>query len=259
MFLKIISYLTGLITAIRIPKPLRSKIFNLYISFYNVDVSDFTKAIDEFTNFQDFFTREVKNRKIDNSRVVSPVDGTIVDFGKINNEIKVKNFSYYLDAFLCSKDLSRIFKDGYFLTIYLSPKDYHRIHSPIDGKIISWIGKPGRLKTVNPKKSNNYILSTNERIVTLIDNPDLGKLALIKVGALNVGSIYLNYLKLKLGNNLFRNPYPIKPTKVDIGVNKAEEIARFNFGSTVVICTEKNILDLKLLEKTSRLKMGQAI
>ena len=263
MLLKIISYFAGLISRIKIPKFLRTKIFGLYISFYHVDVNDFKKPIEDFTSFQDFFTREVKNRKIDSSNIVSPVDGKIVDFGKIKDSINVKNFSYYIEAFLCNKKLSKTFENGYFLTIYLSPKDYHRIHSPIQGSITGWIGRAGRLKTVNPKKSNNYVLSTNERVVTLIDSSELGKLALIKVGALNVGSIYLNYLKLNLGNNLssliLRNPYPQEISKVDINVEKGEEIARFNLGSTVVLCTEKDILNLDSLANNQSLKMGQAI
>ena len=259
MYLKVVSFLIGLLSRVTIPTPLRQSCYNLYISKYSIDTKDLTKELDDYKNFQEFFTREVKNREIDNSLIVSPVDCSVVDFGEIKEEIKVKNISYYLDDLLCSKSLADDYRNGSFLTLYLSPSDYHRIHSPVDGKVTEWIGKAGQLKTVNPEKSTIEVLATNERVVSIIEHDLLGKIALIKVGALNVGSIHLNYLNLDLGNHLFKDVYPKKISKVDHDIQIGEEIARFNLGSTVVMCLEKNIIDSKHLKKGMKLKMGQSI
>ena len=263
--MRLLSSLVGIIAVIYIPKQFRKFIFRLYTKIYDLNESEFNRGYDQYINFQDFFTREIdpKLRPIAEVKIISPVDGNVVDFGNFNDkdEILVKSFPYLLSELIPNGDLSKNFIGGFYIILYLSPRDYHRIHFPISGKMTGWIGYQGELKTVNPKQGEKLatVLVRNERIISIIEDPQSRKIAVVKVGATNVGSISLTKANIKSERSInpFKQYYPVDYTTLDIKIEKGEELARFNLGSTVVLCFEKYMINKCGLEKGQSIKMGQ--
>jgi len=264
----LLSKLVGMLAKTEISL-IKNFIIKLFIKIYDVNMKDaFTEDIESFTSFNTFFTRRLKSnaRPIDSnqSSVISPVDGKISQIGKIGNSsiIQAKGKKYSLIRFLGGdKSLSDKFKFGLFSTIYLSPKDYHRIHMPYDGRLQQMIYVPGELFSVNPITVENIdnLFAKNERLVCIFDT-SYGQMAVVLVGAMIVSGISVRWEKS------FENIKKIKkynyPTfgKDQIRIKKGEELGRFLLGSTVVICFTKNkIAWLNKLVLNSKVKMGQAI
>ena len=168
-----------------------------FVKQYNVDL---TTAKEEnaltFSCFNDFFTRSIKpeSRPIDttNQSIVSPVDGVISQFGNINKNtlIQAKGRNYKLADLLGTNKWVNDFTDGLYMTIYLSPRDYHRIHCPAYSELVETTYIPGRLFAVNPitVSTVSNIFSRNERVVNIFKT-SFGQMAVISVGAFFVGSI----------------------------------------------------------------------
>ena len=222
--------------------------------------------IDAYSHLNDFFTRALKPeaRPIDSTAnaIVSPVDGTISQAGMIekNTILQAKNHNYELQTLLGDHHASRRFHNGHFVTIYLSPSDYHRIHMPVDGVLTDMIHVPGRLFSVSPFSVNNIkkLFARNERVVCLFDT-SMGKMALILVGAINVAAIETVWAGLVTpprGKRIVASQYDHS-----VSLKRGEEMGRFNMGSTVILLTEANKsewLDEKINPQQS-VKMGQKI
>jgi phosphatidylserine decarboxylase len=200
----------------------------------------------------------------DESVVVSPVDGTVSQGGKIEagTLIQAKGVTYSLDQLLSyQRAFVEKFDGGEFVTIYLSPRDYHRIHMPINGQIEASTYIPGELYPVNKTgvKRIPELFAINERVITYI-RTSFGHMALIKVGATNVGSIKVVYDESIVTNpdkKLMRTHKEYQPPS---SLAKGEEIGRFEFGSTVILLFEPGQIDwiIPLIPGT-KVKMGQAI
>ena len=208
----------------------------------------------KFNNFNDFFTRKLKNdaRPIDTGAriVVSPADGKILAYADLSNSwFIVKGYRFDVSSFLNDPALSKKYHNGAMLIIRLAPMDYHRFHFPVSGKISSSKKIDGDYYSVNPfalrKKAEIFCL--NKREYSIISNPLVGDVVLCEVGATMVGSIVQTYK----GND----------------AHKGEEKGYFKFGgSTVVLLFEKNKIhiDADLLMNTSNgyetsVKMGKRI
>ena len=170
----------------------------LFIRIFKVNMDE-AKNSDwkSYTSFNNFFTRELKDdaREISSveTTIASPVDGAVSQLGNINSDLifQAKGHAYSLTQLLGDRDdLGEVFKDGEFNTIYLSPKDYHRIHMPVDGTLKEMIHIPGELYSVNPTTVENVpaLFARNERVVCFFDTP-AGPMAMILVGAINVSAI----------------------------------------------------------------------
>lgn len=255
--MKTLSAIVGVLATITIPRFLRPFFFLPYCLFYKVNRQELPRAIKEFRNFQDFFTREIESklRPIAGSRYVSPVDGLLVEFGYFseNKEIEVKSLSYLLNEFIPDSSLNKYFRDGLYLILYLSPKDYHRIHCPLDCTLSGYFRVSGDLKTVNPSQGAKLpkILATNERVISILEDQIGKKVALVKVGATNVGSITFS-----LSHD---SVYPTNYTNSGQSIKKGQEVAKFNLGSTVVLCFEKNSFSSINLKVGQHYKMGQEL
>lgn len=218
-------------------------ILPLFIRQFKVNMDE-AKNTDwkSYSSFNDFFTRELSEdaREIctDDNAIVSPVDGAISQLGKINSDLifQAKGHAYSLTQLLGDRDdLGKTFKNGQFNTIYLSPKDYHRIHMPIDGTLKEMIHVPGALFSVNPTTVENVpaLFARNERVICLFETA-AGPMAMILVGAIFVGSIETVW-----------HGEVTPPTRKDIRnwiyddetlrYSKGEEMGRFNMGSTVIL------------------------
>lgn len=220
-----------------------------------------------YSSFNNFFTRELKEdaREVcsDKKLIASPVDGAISQLGEINTDLifQAKGHAYSLTQLLGNReDLGKAFKNGEFNTIYLSPKDYHRIHMPIDGTLTEMIHVPGELFSVNPTTVENVpaLFARNERVICLFDT-DAGPMAMILVGAIFVGSIETVWhgevtppTVKEIRNWLYEDE--------EKSFAKGEEMGRFNMGSTVILLYANNKMNwAKELKAEQDVRLGEAI
>jgi len=232
-----------------------------FVSKYKVNLTEaLLEDIDEYKHFNDFFTRALKDgsRPISDSKVVSPVDGVVSQFGSIKESmiVQAKGKEYSVEALLADNSINDLYTS--FATIYLSPKDYHRIHMPFDGSLKSMKYIPGNLFSVNQRTVNDIdeVFARNERLVCFFDT-EYGEIALVMVGAIFVGSMETSW------EGQITPPYTKSIKKYDydsrqIELSKGEELGRFNMGSTVILVLPKESPKLNL-ETGQVLNMGQSI
>ena len=205
--------------------------------------------IDKFEDFNHFFTRELKPEaredKTSDNELCCPVDGVISQLGDIEERhlFQAKGHFFQLDELLAGDEtLTDTFRNGTYATIYLSPKDYHRIHMPITGQLKEMIHVPGRLFGVNKAsvKTIPHLFSRNERVISLFDT-EAGPMALIQVGAIFVSSIETTW------HGVVTPPRSERVQRWEYqdqeAINKADEMGRFNMGSTVVLLFAKDMVE----------------
>jgi len=197
--------------------------------------------ISEFEHFNAFFTRELVNgvRPIDPDprSFVSPSDGRISQSGRITNDrmLQAKGKTYSVRSLLANDPASPEFMNGFFHTIYLSPRDYHRVHMPLDGKLLRMIHVPGRLFSVAPYSVRQVpdLFARNERVVSLFETTH-GTMAVVLVGAMLVSSmetVWSGVVTPPRGRKITRGDW----SRRDIVLKKGQEMGRFNMGSTVIL------------------------
>lgn len=193
-----------------------------------------------YATFNDFFTRALKDgaRPLVQADLICPVDGTISQFGRIDGQqiIQAKGHHYSSSALLAGDAaLAAQFDNGYFATLYLSPRDYHRIHMPCDGVLRRMLYVPGDLFSVNPTTARGVpgLFGRNERVVCVFDSAR-GPWVLVLVGATIVGSmatVWHGVVNAKRTGQMQQWGYETKSIKLKQG----EELGRFLLGSTVVM------------------------
>lgn len=221
---------------------IKNMLIRRFIQKYGVDMSEAREENPEhYSCFNEFFIRHLKPecRPLAQADIVSPVDGSISEIGRIEQgQILQAKRRYYTVAELlaCDAGLSSQFSSGCFATLYLSPKDYHRIHMPIDAKLKEMIYVPGKLFSVQPTTARivPHLFARNERLVTFFET-QVGLMAMVLVGATIVGAIgtrwqgdikrspqkqYLNFAEL---------------SQSEANVRQGEEMGYFKLGSTVVL------------------------
>ncbi|MDN3653007.1 archaetidylserine decarboxylase [Thalassotalea ponticola] len=228
---------------------------NRFIKAYGIDMSEAKlENAQDFATFNDFFTRELKDglRPInpDSNEICFPVDGTISQQGDIVNDqiIQAKGFNYSLETLLGGDvKTAAPFQGGKFSTIYLAPKDYHRIHMPMKGTLREMIFVPGELFSVNPLTAANVpnLFARNERVVTIFDTA-IGPMALVLVGATIVASmetVWAGTIAPNGGKSLQRWHYPAEGEAGAITLEKGAEMGRFKLGSTTVCCFPEGTME----------------
>ncbi len=248
--------------------PIKNFLIKNFINLYNVDMSiAIEKNPQNFIHFNEFFVRELETTArpflTDSNSIASPVDGAVSQAGLIEKyqlfQAKGKTFS--LSSLLANdQQLTENFINGYFSTLYLSPKDYHRIHMPLDGKLKKMIYVPGDLFAVNQRTVEHVpeLFARNERTIILFET-DSGPFVLIMVGAIFVGS-----METVWHEEMITPPYK-KEIKVwnydsDLTLKKGEEMGRFNMGSTVVLLFGKDQISWAENQRAGTpIKMGQQI
>lgn len=217
---------------------------------YNIPVEEAELAVGEYPSLNAFFTRRLKPgaRPIDEeaNSIVSPVDALITACGYMEDGklLEVKGQTYSLEELVNHNPRAESFRSGFFYVLYLSPRDYHRIHVPVDGVLEETEEIAGRVFPVNHASMTNirHVLSRNYRINSYIQHP-VGQVGVVKVAALNVASI-----------QFVDGVQPQHPLK------KGDELAYFEFGSTIVLLLEQG----KYAPDTSvgvgsRVKMGERL
>lgn len=248
---------------------IKTPFINWFAKRYEVNLDE-AKCSDlsQFKSFNDFFTRELKPgmRPIDTDEraVVSPADGAINQLGNISNgtllQAKGRNFNL-VNLLGGDAALAEPFQEGCFCTVYLSPKDYHRVHMPLAGTLSRMIHVPGKLFSVNQFTSENVdsLFARNERVVCFFDT-ECGPMALVLVGAMIVASVdtvWAGQVCPKRETRVHVN-YAGQVPSVQIG--KGEEMGRFKLGSTVVAVFGPGMVQLQAeLAAADKVSMGQRI
>lgn len=255
-----ISRLAGRFAESRLSKP----VIPFYARHYRIDLEQAEKPIAEYRTLTEFFTRRLKRgaRPVaaGDRILVSPVDGTASQFGLIRNGtlLQAKGVVYSLEQLLGSREKAALYEGGTFLTIYLSPRDYHRIHTCLAGKVKGYSYIPGSLYPVNPFGVRNVagLFSKNERLTTYLATP-YGEYAIVKVGAAIVGSVRVVY-----DESLTTNIRGGRVTHRSIegpSLEKGAELGLFRFGSTVILLFEPGMVTLDDLQEGQFVQMGQRI
>ena len=236
-----------------------------FVNSYNVNMSEAANSdTNSYATFNDFFVRELKSgaRPLADSKIICPVDGAISQLGPINNQtiIQAKNHNYTTNALLANNaELAKEFDNGSFATIYLSPKDYHRIHMPCAAKLISMQFVPGQLFSVNPLTAENVpsLFARNERLVCEFESDEVGKFVMVLVGATIVGSMATVWHGLvKRGSN--KQIQSFDYSEQNISFNKGDEMGRFLLGSTVILLFKQDQVNFdSTLNAGTTVRLGQ--
>jgi phosphatidylserine decarboxylase len=250
----------GKLTEKQLPNFILNPFIRWFIRHYHVNMEEAIPT--QYKTFNEFFGRAIRPecRPVDLSSetIVSPVDAQVGAFGKIENTtlIQAKGVSYSLSNLVLHEPYVSSFSNGDYITLYLSPKDYHRIHSPISASIQEAHHIPGTLYPVN-SLGVHYIpglFCLNERWITLLQHPKIGNIAVIKVGATVVGKIGVVYEQVQAHRkNIWHKEYPSIP------IEKGKELGKFLMGSTVILLFEPNKIKLESLALDQKVRMGQII
>lgn len=248
--------------------PIKNTFIRWFVKRYQVDMS---LALEEnplaYESFNDFFTRALKPdaRPIHNhpQSIVCPADGVISQIGKIQEGrvFQAKGQSYtVLELLGGEEDLAAQFTDGSFATVYLSPRDYHRVHMPYGGKLRAMVSIPGELFSVNAATTDNVprLFARNERAAAIFDT-DIGPMAIVLVGAMIVAGIetvWDGQVAPFASREVATSLYPYQ----NINLKKGDEMGRFKLGSTAIMLFAKDKVEWsKKYTSGSPTKMGEII
>ncbi len=268
----LISFAVGKLSSIKLPAGIAQPILSFLVKALKIDMSDAEKPLSSYDSFLDLFTRKLKEgtRPIESS-VVSPADGTLAIsepcYGLTT--IQAKGYEYSVGQLVYgSYEKSDAFDPAWALTVYLAPKNYHRVHTPISGSLRKIRYLPGELWPVNPPfvKSVQNLFARNERLVFDIELPSSAMVHVVMVGAINVGRI-----KAKVLDDFFTNDRVSfsggKPREFDIpqersSLKEGDELGTFLLGSTVVCVFPRALKDTVEFVDAAQprpIKMGETL
>lgn len=244
---------------------LKNLLINRAIKTFDINMDEaLNDDLSSYKSFNAFFTRHLKPelRPLDAgaNTLTSPADGVISQAGKIskNKILQAKNVNYSLTRLVGNARQAKQYENGLFSTIYLSPKDYHRVHIPADGQLISTRYIPGELFSVNQQTAEMVpnLFARNERLVCEFKSQQLGHFSVIFVGAMLVAGIETVWSGMeKPGPGAIReNDYSDQA----ISFLKGDEIGRFKFGSTVIVLFPENAVTLdKNIKATNPINVSE--
>ena len=230
---------------------LKNLLINRAIKTFDINMDEaLSDDLSSYTSFNAFFTRQLKPevRPLDKGvdTITSPADGVISQAGKIskNKILQAKNVDYSLARLVGDTSQAKQYENGLFSTIYLSPKDYHRVHIPADGQLVSTRYIPGELFSVNQQTAEMVpnLFARNERLVCEFKSEQLGHFSVIFVGAMLVAGIETVWSGMEKPG-----PGAVRETDYSdqsISFSKGDEIGRFKFGSTVILLFPENSVTL---------------
>lgn len=245
----LLSRCTGWLAELRQPVWLKNWVIGLFVRHFNVDMSEAVEPdYERYGNFNEFFTRPLVEgaRPIAQADIVCPADGAISQLGEIREGLCFQaKGKYFSTEELLGGDTARaaLFSRGQFATIYLSPRDYHRVHMPLAGRLTATSYIPGKLFSVNAVTAENVdrLFARNERLVCHFDTA-AGPMAMILVGAMVVAGIETVWSgqvapppKLPLVTD-----FADLPAAVELA--KGQEMGRFKLGSTVILLFPKDTM-----------------
>ena len=262
---KRLSRVLGRLAASRAPQPLIDAAVGAFIRAYGVDLSEVDMPPGGFRSFDDFFTRRLRQgaRVVDPDprALVSPADGRVEDLGRITaeGELQVKGRPYTVGALLGDEAEAQAYHGGQYFIVYLSPRDYHRVHAPTCGDVQAVRYIPGTLFPVN-RIGTEFIpqlFARNERLAIVQESVVHGLVTTIMVGAIGVGRIGLSFddVQTNRGDAPGLRSYADAPIPLDRG----EELGVFHMGSTAIVMTPPRCALEVVAKAGSHIKMGEAM
>jgi phosphatidylserine decarboxylase len=226
-----------------LPPGVSRAVVGLYVRAYRVDMEQCEPQLGAYESFDQFFTRCLRpgQRAIcpNEREIASPADGRIAAIGPVDLDgtLLIKKRVYRVDELVGDAEDAKRYEGGQFAVVYLSPRDYHRVHSPASGNVVLIRSMPGDLYPVNSIGERHVpsLFSKNRRVAIVIDTPALGRVTVVMVGAIIVGRITVSALAgpdVPLGNHAV-GPMPVR---------KGEEIGVFHLGSTAIVFVEKGVV-----------------
>jgi len=245
---------------------LTTSVIRWFVQRYGVNMAEAANPdVAAYPTFNEFFTRPLRDgaRPLAAAEFICPVDGAISQFGAIERDqiFQAKGHSYSTTALVGGdRELAAQFEDGAFATLYLSPRDYHRIHMPCDGRLTRMIYVPGALFSVNPTTARGVpgLFARNERVVCVFDSPH-GPFVLTLVGATIVGSmatVWHGVVNPPRPGHLREWQYADR----QIAFRQGDEMGRFLLGSTVVMLCPKGVMQFNPdWAPTRAIRLGEAM
>ncbi|MCY4045644.1 MAG: archaetidylserine decarboxylase [Cellvibrionales bacterium] len=246
---------------------IKNPLIEVFIKVFGVNMAEAErKTPEEFEHFNDFFTRELtagaRQMALDEQGIISPADGVVSEAGPIQNgSVLQAKGQYYSLISLVGGDAERCnqYMDGSFMTIYLSPKDYHRVHMPVDGVLKKMTYVPGKLFSVNQATANNVpgLFARNERLICDFDTPN-GPMCMILVGAMVVAAIETVWAGqvAPIQRKMHSVDYACPPETISL--KQGDEMGRFKLGSTVILLFPQDMANMTK-HSGDALQMGQSI
>ncbi len=257
------SHGAGWIANRTVPGSLRATVYGGFCRIFGANPEDAELPLSDYASINAFFTRALKPglRPIAPNAIVSPVDAGIGAYGIVTNDtlVQAKGRDYSLAALLGDLELAHHMEGGTFATLYLAPKDYHRIHVPVDGVITSATYIPGELWPVNVHAVTHVadLFAVNERIVVVIRQPGGGMVVMALVGATMVGmtrvvfdDLHTNARRREVQQKMYDPPLPVRA---------GDPLGHFEFGSTVIMICSRDSGAIDALDVGQSVRMGQRI
>lgn len=249
-----------------VPKPFRTTVYTTFARRVGANLDEVEKPLGEYPSLGAFFTRKLKPgaRPIatDPDAIVSPCDGVVAEVGTLHagQLVQAKGLHYSAFALLCDRAGAARFTDGTYVTIYLSPRDYHRVHFAVEGQVTGFQHVPGAFFPVNAAavKHIGGLYTRNERLITYQDSP-VGEVATVMVGATAVGKISVTYDAVQTHSRHKGRPGPRVRFATPRPVKRGEELGTFHLGSTVVMLFEAGRIELSGMQPGRVLRLGEII
>ena len=248
-----------------LPRRLRAPLYRRFAERFGLDLEEVDRPLDEFPTFDAFFTRPLPGgaRPIEGEDnddvVVSPCDGVLSEIGisEGGRMIQCKGRDYTVRALLADETEARAFTGGHYATIYLAPRNYHRVHAPTGQAVTGYRHVPGAFFPVNPPSVAQVsgLFAINERLITYLDGP-LGRVAVVMVAALGVGHMTVSYDSVESHRSnegsvrTYVDPRPLR---------KGAELGTFHLGSTVVVLFQPGRVTLSGLVRGRAVRLGETL
>jgi phosphatidylserine decarboxylase len=261
-----LSRAVGAATRVPLPGPVGRGVMQAFARRYRIDLTE-CGELSGFRTFGEFFARPLRPglRPVAPGEdvVVSPVDAVVSEAGvaEAGRLVQAKGIDYAASALVGDEKVGARLAGGRYVTLYLSPRDYHRIHFPLGGRVLGWRYVPGKLWPVNPASVRTVpgLFTVNERLVTLLDSP-LGLVAVVAVGATVVGRVRASFDPAVPVTNLSGAGPRSSDYARPIPVAKGQELGAFEMGSTVILLFEPGrVAFAPSVAPGARVRVGEAI
>lgn len=257
------SRVAGWLASRRIPVGWRGAVYRGYARVFGVNLAEVGAPLASYESVNAFFTRTLASgaRPMANAGMVSPVDAAVGAYGSVHHDalVQAKGRTYSLRALLGDAELAARCDGGTYTTLYLSPRDYHRIHAPASGRVTRATYIPGALWPVNAAAVQHVdsLFAVNERIVITLEGAQGGVMAIVPVGATMVGMTRLTFDDLH--TNARRRHIDARRYDPPVAIEKGQQIGHFEFGSTVVLVCSPDFGRIAPLTIGTSVQLGQAL
>jgi len=252
----------------KLPRPVQASLLRFYAKAYGLDCAEAEHPIEKYPSLQAFFTRRLapgaRIISANEDVVIAPSDGAVCDagFATAGKLLEAKGSAFTLQALLADDALAARLVGGPYLIVYLSPRDYHRVHFPASGKVVAWSHIPGKLFPVGSRsvRREHGLFARNERFVTIVDSP-LGRYAVVMVAAVGVGHITACYdPEVATHEGSFTDgSMRHKTFDPNIIIERGQELGIFNLGSTTITIFEPGRVELSELNVDAHISMGTPV